>query len=86
MQPTRRQSAFALRPLTTVRLWRGIVVSKNSIVLCNDFGFRLKPSCCVGSGIYTVRINGVYSVKRISFLLFEQVETNIKIVSNKIDF
>lgn len=52
MEPTRRQSAFALRPF-------GIGVSKNAIVLCNDFGF-------IGSGIYTVKINGVYSVKRIS--------------------
>lgn len=34
-------------------------ISKNAIVLCNDFGF-------IGSGIYTVKINGVYSVKRIS--------------------
>ena len=34
-------------------------ISKNAIILCNDFGF-------VGSGIYTVKINGVYSVKRIS--------------------
>lgn len=34
-------------------------ISKNAIILCNDFGF-------VGAGIYAVKINGVYSVKRIS--------------------
>ncbi|TXJ25514.1 S24 family peptidase [Brachyspira aalborgi] len=49
-------------------------ISKNAIILCNDFGF-------VGSGIYAVKINGVYSVKRISL---KNTESYIMACDNKL--
>ena len=48
--------------------------SKNAIVLCNENGF-------VGSGIYTIKINGVYSVKRISM---KNTESYIMACDNKL--
>ena len=49
-------------------------ISKNAIVLCNEIGF-------VGSGIYAVKINGVYSVKRISL---KNTESYIMACDNKL--
>lgn len=49
-------------------------ISKNAIILCNNFGF-------VGSGIYAVKINGVYSVKRISL---KNTESYIMACDNKL--
>lgn len=49
-------------------------ISKNAIILCNDFGF-------VGAGIYAVKINGVYSVKRISL---KNTESYIMACDNKL--
>ena len=49
-------------------------ISKNAIVLCNENGF-------VGYGIYTIKINGVYSVKRISM---KNTESYIMACDNKL--